>query len=225
MQAPCFGVETTAVRISARLWRDQTSARPLRVRGVARLRGRPDLLLLRGPGGAPAYVAADVPRPATRRSLARRLGHVLHETNALYAQSREDSAKSRYTITPPPPDYTDDAEGMRWYPCDRADESIARPIPGTAQREIVARRRRASAATGGKRPPGAHVDRRAAGAVACGRRALRPDHRRVPGDAVETASRSTLWRCLRCSTDNEPVVDRCRLCRAGRMRVSLAIAS
>ena len=36
--------------------------------------------------------------------------------------SREDSAKSRYTITPPPPDYTDDADGMRWYPCDGAVE-------------------------------------------------------------------------------------------------------
>ena len=33
------------------------------------------------------------------------------------------------------------------------------------------------------------------------------------------------WRCLHRKTENEPVVDWCRLCRAGRIRVSLAIAS
>jgi hypothetical protein len=108
---------------------------------------------------------------------------------------------------------------------DRADESLARPIPGTAQREIVVaapptRARRRSpvrrARTSTDAPPAPWRE----GVESCDRTI---DEFRVMLSKRPTAAPQ--WRCLHCKTENEPVVDWCRLCRAGRIRVSLAIAS
>ena len=51
------------------------------------------------------------------------------------------------------------------------------------------------------------------------------DEFRVMLSKRPTAAPHALWTCLLCKTAMVPVVDWCRLCRAGRIRVSLAIAS
>jgi extradiol dioxygenase family protein len=224
VQEPCFGVETTAVNFRSFVTRLQQASVPYEYVASPDLEDGRTCCFCEDPAGHRLYVAADVPRPATRRASLQGLDMSAMTQTPYTLQSREDSAKSRYTITPPPPDFTDDADGMRWYPCDRADESLARPIPGTAQREIVAapptRARRRSpvrrARTSTDAPPAPWRE----GVESCDRTI---DEFRVMLSKRPAAQPS--WRCLHCSTENEPVVDWCRLCRAGRIRVSLAIAS
>ena len=196
----------------------------------AGMKGRPRELFEFASSLCPRQRGARWIAPAHFPSIARRASLEGLDMSAMkqtpYAPpSREDSAKSRYTITPPPPDYTD-ADGMRWYPCDRADESLARPIPGTARREIVVaapaptRARRRSPARRARTSTDAPPAPWRSGVALC--------DERIDAFRVMLSKRPTAappWRCLHCSTENEPVVDWCRLCRAGRIRVSLAIAS
>ena len=142
VQAPCFGVETTAVNFRAFVARLKGARIPYEFVASPDFENGRTCCFCEDPAGHRLYVAADVPRPATRRASLEGLDMSAMTQTPYTLQSREDSAKSRYTITPPPPDYTDDADGMRWYPCDRADESLARPIPGTARVKSSRRRRR-----------------------------------------------------------------------------------
>ena len=136
VQEPCFGVETTAQNFRAFVARLQQASVPYEFVASPDFENGLTCCFCEDPAGHRLYVAADVPRPATRRASLEGLDMSAMRQTPYTQPSREDSAKSRYTITPPPPDYTD-ADGMRWYPCDRADESLARPIPEAAQREIV----------------------------------------------------------------------------------------
>jgi len=226
VQEPCFGVETTAVNFRAFVARLKDARIPYEFVASPDFEHGLTCCFCEDPAGHRLYVAADVPRPATRRASLEGLDMSSMRQTPYSLPSREDSAKSRYTITPPPPDFTDDAEGMRWYPCDRADESLARPIPGTAQREIVVaapaptrstrRKARAPTRTSTDAPP----EPWRTGVARCDRTI---DEFRVMLSKRPTAAPH--WTCLHCKTANEPVVDWCRLCRAGRIRVSLAIAS
>ena len=225
VQEPCFGVETTAVNFRAFVARLQQASVPYEFVASPDFEHGLTCCFCEDPAGHRLYVAADVPRPATRRASLEGLDMSAMRQTPYTQPSREDSARSRDTITPPPPDYTD-ADGMRWYPCDRADESLARPIPETAQREIVVaapaptRARRRSPARRARTSTDAPPAPWRSGVALC--------DERIDAFRVMLSKRPTAappWRCLHCSTENEPVVDWCRLCRAGRIRVSLAIAS
>ena len=223
VQEPCFGVETSVDNFGAFVARLQQASVPYEFVASPDFQDGLTCCFCEDPAGHRLYVAADIPRPATRRASLEGLDMSAMRQTPYTQPSREDSAKSRYTITPPPPDYTD-ADGMRWYPCDRADESLARPIPGTAQREIVVapptRARRRSPARRARTSTDAPPAPWRSGVALCDERI---DAFRVMLSKRPTAAPQ--WRCLHCKTDNEPVVDWCRLCRAGRIRVSLAIAS
>ena len=225
VQEPCFGVETTAVNFRAFVARLKQAGVPYEYVASPDFENGLTCCFCEDPAGHRLYVAADIPRPATRRASLEGLDMSAMRQTPYTQPSREDSAKSRYTITPPPPDYTD-ADGMRWYPCDRADESLARPIPGTAQRKIIVaapaptRARRRSPARRARTSTDAPPAPWRSGVALCDERI---DAFRVMLSKRPAAQPS--WRCLHCSTENEPVVDWCRLCRAGRIRVSLAIAS
>ena len=224
VQEPCFGVETTAVNFRAFVSRLQQAGVPYEFVASPDFENGLTCCFCEDPAGHRLYVAADVPRPATRRASLEGLDMSAMRQTPYAQPSREESQKSRYgQVTPPPPDYTD-ADGMRWYPCDRADESLARPIPGTAQREIVVaaptRARRRSPARRARTSTDAPPAPWRSGVALC--------DERIDAFRVMLSKRPTAappWRCLHRSTENEPVVDWCRLCRAGRIRVSLAIAS
>ena len=224
VQEPCFGVETTSVNFRAFVARLQRASVPYEFVASPDFENGRTCCFCEDPAGHRLYVAADVPRPATRRASLQGLDMSAMTQTPYAPPSREDSAKSRYTITPPPPDFTDDADGMRWYPCDRADESLARPIPETVRAEVVvaapaptrSTRRKARAPTRASTdaPPAPWRS----GVALCDERI---DAFRVMLSKRPAAQPS--WRCLHCSTENEPVEEWCRLCRAGRIRVSLAI--
>ncbi len=225
VQEPCFGVETTAVNFRAFVARLKQASVPYEFVASPDFENGLTCCFCQDPAGHRLYVAADVPRPATRRASLEGLDMSSMKQTPYSLPSRDESQKSRYgQVTPPPPDYTDDADGMRWYPCDRADESLARPIPETARAVVVAapptRARRRSPARRARTSTDAPPAPWREGVESCDRTI---DEFRVMLSKRPAAAPQ--WRCLHCSTENEPVVDWCRLCRAGRIRVSLAIAS
>ena len=112
VQAPCFGVETTSDNFRAFVARLKGARIPYEYVASPDLEDGRTCCFCEDPAGHRLYVAADVPRPATRRASLEGLDLSSMKQTPYTLQSREASAKSRYTITPPPPDFTDDAEGM-----------------------------------------------------------------------------------------------------------------
>ena len=224
VQEPCFGVETTPANFHAFVARLRGARVPYEFVASPGFADGLTCCFVEDPAGHRLYVAADVPRPATRRASLDGLDMSAAKQVPYALPPRDESAKRRYgAVTPPPPDYTDEG-GMRWYPCDRADESLARPIPETVQAEVIAVPTRTRSRPTRKALAPAPTDEEPTpwwdGVVSCDR-----TNDEFRGMLSRRPAAASHWLCLHCSTDNEPVDEWCRLCQAGRVRVSLVVKS
>lgn len=225
VQEPCFGVCTTAANFRAFVARLRGARVPYEFVASPGFADGLTCCFVEDPVGHRLYVGAHVPRPATRRASLDGLDMSTMKQVMYTPIDRGEASKRRYgQVTPPPPDYTDE-DGMRWYPCDRADESLARPIPDIVNDEEAIppprrERRRAPARKALPAPTDAEPTPWRDGVASCDRTIdeFRGMLSRRPAAAEH-------WHCLHCSTENAPGDEWCRLCRAGRIRVSLEIES